>query len=91
MYNFLHPWLKFGLLTSSGDKWMQRRKMITPSFHFDILKDYFLVMSEQAEIFVERITKLDKSAPICLLPHIAACTLDIICGRFLFIIYLALF
>ena len=55
--------------------------MITPSFHFDILKDYFTVMSEQSEIFVERLMKLDRSTPICLLPYIAACTLDIICGK----------
>ena len=55
--------------------------MITPSFHFDILKDYFSVMTEQAEVFVEKLAKLDKTKPICLMPHIAACTLDIICGR----------
>jgi cytochrome P450 family 4 len=79
----IEPWLKTGLLTSNGEKWLQRRKIITPAFHFDILKDYFSVMSEQSEIFAEKLMKLDRSAPICLLPHIAACTLDIICGNYI--------
>ena len=80
-YNLIHPWLNTGLLTSSGEKWLQRRRLITPSFHFDILKDFLIVINEHAETFVKMLKKVNKSEKIVLKPFISACSLDIICGE----------
>lgn len=51
-YDYLRPWIRDGLITSTGGKWHQRRKLITPSFHFDVLNDFMCVMNEQTEVFV---------------------------------------
>ena len=34
------------LLTGSGKKWARTRRLLTPAFHFDILKPYVAVYSD---------------------------------------------
>uniref|UniRef100_A0A671RA42 aromatase n=1 Tax=Sinocyclocheilus anshuiensis TaxID=1608454 RepID=A0A671RA42_9TELE len=78
-YKFLHPWLGTGLLTSTGDKWRRRRKMLTPTFHFSILTEFLEVMNEQAEVLIEKFEKQAGKGPLNCFNHITLCALDIIC------------
>ncbi|XP_068134766.1 cytochrome P450 4V2-like [Hyperolius riggenbachi] len=78
-YKFLHPWLGLGLLTSTGEKWRSRRKMITPTFHFAILAEFLEVMNEQSKILVDKLkTRAGKGSFNCFM-DITLCALDIIC------------
>ncbi|XP_046392776.1 cytochrome P450 4c3 isoform X2 [Ischnura elegans] len=79
-YDYLHPWLGTGLLTSAGKKWHSRRKILTPAFHFRILDDFIDVFWEQSQVLVSKLEKEAKTgAAFDLFPYITLCTLDIIC------------
>ncbi|KAI1887586.1 hypothetical protein AGOR_G00191830 [Albula goreensis] len=78
-YKFLHPWLGTGLLTSTGNKWRRRRKMLTPTFHFSILTEFLEVMNEQAEVLIEKLEKQAGKGAFNCFNYITLCALDIIC------------
>ncbi|MBN3317331.1 CP4V2 protein, partial [Atractosteus spatula] len=78
-YKFLHPWLGTGLLTSTGDKWRSRRKLLTPTFHFSILTEFLEVMNEQSVVLVKKLEKHAGQGYFNCFNHITLCALDIIC------------
>ena len=39
-----------GLLVSAGEKWSHQRRLLTPAFHFDILKPYVKVFNKNVNI-----------------------------------------
>ncbi|KAJ8015148.1 hypothetical protein DPEC_G00023140 [Dallia pectoralis] len=78
-YRFLHPWLGTGLLTSTGDKWRGRRKMLTPTFHFSILAEFLEVMNEKTEVLLKKLETQAGREPFNCFNYITLCALDIIC------------
>ncbi|XP_073957075.1 uncharacterized protein [Choristoneura fumiferana] len=55
LYGFIEPWLKEGLLLSDGAKWLQRRKILTPTFHFNILRHFNVILEENSRKLVEEL------------------------------------
>uniref|UniRef100_A0A0N4ZAR6 Cytochrome P450 n=1 Tax=Parastrongyloides trichosuri TaxID=131310 RepID=A0A0N4ZAR6_PARTI len=79
-YKFLIKWLGEGLITSDGDKWKSRRKMLTPSFHFNMLKKYFTTFNNECRIMCEHFEKyVDKNEEVEVFQFAKRAALDIIC------------
>ncbi|XP_052751007.1 cytochrome P450 4C1-like [Galleria mellonella] len=78
IYEIIKPWLADGLLLSSGAKWQQRRKILTPAFHFDILRQFHITMEENSKQLTETLEK-NIEETINIKPVITDYTLNTIC------------
>ncbi|CAG2106046.1 unnamed protein product [Medioppia subpectinata] len=78
-YQLLYDWLGKGLLINDcSDLWRERRKLLTPAFHYKILDEFVPIFNEKTDILLDRLREsADKeSVNICDLVFPAA--LDII-------------
>ncbi|XP_075166025.1 putative cytochrome P450 4p3 [Haematobia irritans] len=84
-YTFLHSFLKTGLLTSTDKKWHNRRRLLTPAFHFNILAQFMDIFKRESIKFVDTLNGLlktstdDSSAVISLSELIPRVTLNNVC------------
>uniref|UniRef100_UPI0037E7945B cytochrome P450 4T8 n=1 Tax=Semicossyphus pulcher TaxID=241346 RepID=UPI0037E7945B len=53
-YKFIESWIGDGLLLSKGQKWFRHRRLLTPGFHYDVLKPYVNRMSESAKTMLDK-------------------------------------
>ncbi|XP_028376832.1 cytochrome P450 4F2 isoform X1 [Phyllostomus discolor] len=77
-YRFLKAWLGDGLLLSAGDKWSRHRRMLTPAFHFNILKPYMKIFSKSTDIMHDKWQRLasEGNTRLDMFEHISLMTLD---------------
>ncbi|KFB52265.1 AGAP010414-PA-like protein [Anopheles sinensis] len=79
-YDLLKPWIGTGLLTSHAAKWHQRRKLLTPTFHFKILANFVEVFNKQSAVLVRQLAKqLDNRDGFDCTIYATLTSLDIIC------------
>lgn len=73
-YDSLRVWLGNGLLTSKGDKWRFHRKLLTPSFHFQVLNEFIPVINKQSMKLRKKLERFEGDV----MAKITSCTLDVI-------------
>ncbi|VDM62124.1 unnamed protein product [Angiostrongylus costaricensis] len=79
-YSFLSPWIGEGLLVSKPDKWRSRRKLLTPTFHYEILKDFVEVYNRHGRTLLGKFLKIaDHGQYEDIFHTVTLCTLDVIC------------
>ena len=77
-YALLKPWLGDGLLLSSGQKWFRNRKLLTPGFHFDVLKPYMAIYNQAANTLIGKLDKQSAHDPsVEIYRSVSLCTLDV--------------
>ncbi|XP_020295618.1 cytochrome P450 4C1-like [Pseudomyrmex gracilis] len=79
IYKLLHPWLQTGLLTSAGIKWQTRRKILTPTFHFNILKQFVDILIEESDCMIKTLKDVKGTVVKDLVPFMSEHTLNAIC------------
>ncbi|XP_045884237.1 cytochrome P450 4B1 [Meles meles] len=54
VYDFFLQWIGKGLLVLQGPKWYQHRKLLTPGFHYDVLKPYVAVFANSTHTMLDK-------------------------------------
>ncbi|NXN92182.1 CP4B1 protein, partial [Rhinopomastus cyanomelas] len=76
-YKHLVPWIGNGLLVLHGPKWHQHRKLLTPGFHYDVLKPYVALMAESANAMLDKWEQqMTDGKPVELFEHVSWMTLE---------------
>ncbi|XP_028327096.1 cytochrome P450 4B1-like isoform X2 [Gouania willdenowi] len=78
-YGFLESWIGKGLLLSEGKRWFRHRRLLTPGFHYDILKPYIKLTAESTEVMLDKWQKYAHTGKSFeLFEHVSLMTLDTI-------------
>ncbi|XP_071579787.1 cytochrome P450 4c21-like isoform X5 [Temnothorax nylanderi] len=88
IYDNLQPWFGTGLLTNGGAKWHSRRKILTPTFHFNILQLFIQILIEEGENMTKSLKNAESTVVKDLMPFFSKHTLNAICAPDTFEIYM---
>ncbi|XP_047726074.1 cytochrome P450 4A11-like isoform X1 [Prionailurus viverrinus] len=79
LYRFLAPWIGYGLLLLNGQMWFQHRRMLTPAFHYGILKPYVGLMDDSVRVMLDKWEDLIRqNSYVEIFEHVSLMTLDTI-------------
>lgn len=72
----------------SGKKWHERRKIITPAFHFKILEQFVEVFDRIGNVVVDKLKQYDPTDDVEFYPIAVLYALDVMCGKQLNCVFL---
>lgn len=80
-YSFLNSSLGEGLLFSTNKKWFSRRRVITPTFHFKILEQFFEVFVKHNKMLLKKIDETADGKIFDIFPMMTASVMNALCGN----------
>ncbi|XP_046449158.1 cytochrome P450 4c3-like isoform X2 [Daphnia pulex] len=81
-YSYLSPWLGNCMFLTTGARWKNRRRLLTPAFHFQILNSFVDVFNEKSDDCARQLNRaidIHRDAEFDVFPIMTQCALDIIC------------
>jgi len=75
IYDYFRDWIGDGLVLLDGEKWKKHRKLVTPAFHFNVLKQYTKTFVDCADVMLDKFEDMT-SEPIDVSEHLSLMTLD---------------
>ncbi|XP_015795533.1 cytochrome P450 4V2-like [Tetranychus urticae] len=80
-YKIIAPFMKDGLITSKGDKWRNRRRLIGPAFNTTIISQFIPLMINNASMLVKSFREASSSSKraVNIVDYIHLTSMDIIC------------
>jgi len=70
----------FSIIYILGAKWHSRRKMLSPTFHYNILQQFVAILIEEGEIMTETLKNTQSTVVKDLVSFVSEHTLNTICG-----------
>lgn len=78
-YRHVYPWLGEGLLLADGKRWNRARRLLTPAFHFNILKPYMNIYNKATDQLLRKFEcYAERGVSFDLIKEMSLCTLDIL-------------
>lgn len=80
VYHIIKPFLGEGLLISNDKKWLHRRRILTPAFHFDILRQFLPIFREERhKLSHQLLIAAENNEAVNLAPTMSKFTLNTVC------------
>lgn len=78
-HKYLREWTGPGVLYGNGKLWARSRRLLTPAFHFNILKSYISVYNDCTQVLIDKwAAKAKEGKSFEILEDMSLCTFDII-------------
>lgn len=81
-YRLMHNFLGDGLITSSGSKWSDHRRLIQPAFHLSLLEKFIDTFVDASQSLYENLDASAAGTEINIAKYVNSCVLDILNGEF---------
>nr|ACD75837.1 cytochrome P450 family 4 [Cyphoma gibbosum] len=79
VYDMALGWLGSGLLLANGSQWARSRRLLTPAFHFDILRPYVTVKNQAADVLLAKMkTHSEEKKPFETFYNVSVCLFDVL-------------